>query len=55
MRQDGRRGTTTVAASSEGAAREAIKDKASLELFGTTSWQTYVQIRNLTRVTKRQL
>ena len=53
MRQDGRKGTTTVSASSEGSAISAIRDKASQDLFGTTSWQMYVQVRRLTKVTKQ--
>ena len=52
MRQDGRKGTTTVSASSEDAAREAVKEKASQELFGTTSWKTYVQVTHLVNVPK---
>jgi len=54
MRQDGTKGRAEVTASTEQAAREAIKKKASQEVFGDTSWQTYIQVTNLINVTRVQ-
>jgi len=47
--KDGSRGTETVKTSTEARAKEAIKDKASMRLFGTTMMQGYIEVRNLTK------
>lgn len=48
-RKDGVCGTETVDASTEAKAKEAIKDEASIRLFGTTMMQGYVEVRNLAK------
>lgn len=52
--KNGRRGSSTVQAMTETWAQEAIKDRASQELFGTTCMQCYIVITHLIKVIPKQ-